>query len=129
MKDNIQTIITRIQDHLPERSEIIVTGESYQVRELYDHPDWEVRTKKLQPYDWSFQHNEFVIGEDSCGNFFTVNNKGSIFFLDHETDVRTFLCGSLKEFSSRLQKPEDVNLPPHKVISGWVDPDFKPEFD
>lgn len=129
MKDNIQTIITRIQGHLPERSEIIVNGESYQIRELYDYPDWEVRTKKLQQYDWIFQHNEFVIGEDSCGNFFTVGNKGSIFFLDHETDVRTLLCGSLKEFSSRLQKPEDVDLPPHEIISVWIDPDFKPEFD
>jgi len=129
MKDDIQTIISRIQENLPERSEIIVNGESYQVRKLYDYLDWKVKTKELQQHDWNFQHNEFVVGEDSCGNFFTVNNEGSIFFLDHETDLRTLLCGSLEEFGSLLQKPEDVDLPPHKVISVWVNPDFKPEFD
>ena len=129
MKDKLQSIVTQIQEKVSTRFEIISNGEPYQIREVYDLPNWKQRTQWLQQHDWTFFPGELVFAEDSNGNFFTIGSQGHISFLDHETDERTPLCDSLEEFSSRLQEPEDVELPPHKVISVWVDPDFKPEFD
>jgi hypothetical protein len=128
MKEDTQTIVAAIRELVSTQFELIANGEPYQVREVYDLPKWTEHTKWLQQHDWTFLPGELVFAEDSNGNFFTIGSDGHISFLDHETDERTPLCDSLEEFKSRLQEPEDVELPPLKVISGWVDPDFKPEF-
>ena len=129
MTDTTQTMVARIKRGLRQRYELIADGEPYQVRDVFEHADWEKKTADLKRHDWDFRTGEVVFAEDSNGNFFTIGSDGSISFLDHETDERTRLCESLAQFEERLQEPEAIELPPHKVISVWVDSDFKPEFD
>jgi hypothetical protein len=67
--------------------------------------------------------------DDDCGNIFTVSRDGKILFWDHETEEIKPLAESFEEFSDHCTEPEDVELKEGDVISVWVDPDFKPEFD
>lgn len=129
MANNTRTIIAKIKKELRQRYELTVNGVSFQVQQLLDHTEWQKKTDELKKYDWTFLPGEVVFAEDSNGNFFTLSQDGSVFFLDHETDERTQLCKSLIHFEELLQEPEDIELPPHSVISVWVDPNFKPEFD
>jgi len=73
------------------------------------------------------------IAEDSSGNYVWGDPAtGSIFFWDHENDEPTAaIAPDLGTFLSILQ-PFDANsvrLEPGQDLGGWVDPDFKPEFD
>ena len=103
--------------------------EAYEIREVYDASTWEARTNQLRRNDWSFLDGELVFAEDSNGNFFTIESQGRVHFLDHETDERVRLAETLDEFGSKLKEPREADIPPHKVISVWVDPNFKPEFE
>ena len=129
MNENTQTIVDRIRKRIHHCFEIIAVGEQFQIQEIYDYSEWENRTDELKRHDWEFRIGEVVFAADSNGNFFTICSDGSVSFLDHETDERTYLCESLAQFEEHLEEPQDVALPPQKVISVWVDPDFKPEFD
>lgn len=126
---DLQSTIDSIRHQLSGRSEIEIGAEAYEVREVYDVSTWEERTNQLKGNDWTFIPGELAFAEDSNGNFFTIDSKGRVHFLDHETDERVHLAETLDEFGSKLKEPRDVDLPPHKVISVWVDPDFKPEFE
>lgn len=72
------------------------------------------------------------IAEDSNGNYIYIRKDDySVYFWDHEVeggDKR--LAASFGEFIDGLQPydPATAPLPPHRVVSSWVDPNFKPEF-
>lgn len=77
-------------------------------------------------------NNVWPIAADSNGNYICIRkNDFSVLFWDHEVENGDkHLASSFGEFLERL-KPYDPSsdpLPPHRVISSWVDPDFKPEF-
>jgi hypothetical protein len=113
---------------LPERSEYSNAGVAYGVREIFTFNSWTERTDRMSEADWHFEKGELVFAEDSCGNYFTIRSDGSVWFLDHETDERTGLAGDLRQFLEGLHKPEEITLPPHKVLKVWVRPGFKPKF-
>ena len=73
MKDDIQTLVTRIQAHLSERFEIMANGEPYQVQEAYDLPNWKERT------DWSSSTTgHFTPGNSSLPKTATATSSPSV---------------------------------------------------
>lgn len=67
--------------------------------------------------------------DDDCGNLFAASDDGCIAFWDHETGEITKIADSFDEFVAHCTKHDDVELEEGQVISTWVNPDFKPEFD
>jgi hypothetical protein len=67
--------------------------------------------------------------DDDCGNLFAASGVGHIAFWNHETGKITKLADSIDEFAAHCTKNDDVELKEGQVISTWVNPDFKPEFD
>jgi hypothetical protein len=65
-----------------------------------------------------------VLAKDSCGNFFTVVNNGSVWFWDHETDDLVHLADSVEEFISGCTNPPEIEFDQSKVKSAWIDPAF-----
>ena len=68
------------------------------------------------------------IAEDGCGNFICLSlaepNRGSISFLDHETDIQHPVASSLTELISALYELPPIQFLPGQVKSAWIDPDF-----
>jgi len=64
-----------------------------------------------------------IIAEDGCGNYFCLIN-GKVVFWDHETNDKTVLANSTKEFVAGCSKPANVELKPEQIISSWIDPEF-----
>jgi SMI1-KNR4 cell-wall len=80
-----------------------------------------------------FPDQAIPIAEDDCGNYVWLHPKtGEIFFWDHEIECDgQRIAESFDSFLSMLQPfdPASIKVQPGKVISVWIDPDFKPEFD
>jgi hypothetical protein len=121
-------IILKTEANLSEKSEYSKNGVAYGIHELYEFKTWKEKTEQMAKCDWHFEQGELVFAHDASGNYFTIQNDGSIWFLDHETDERTALAKDLDEFIHGLHAPEKITLPPHKVLKVWVNPDFKPKF-
>ncbi|MFH2047145.1 MAG: SMI1/KNR4 family protein [Pseudomonadota bacterium] len=87
----------------------------------------------IREYDLDFYPDGFPVdtwmpfADDDCGNIFAVSADGKIAWWDHETDEITVLSDSFEEFCMNCGSGEDVE--DGQVISTWVNPDFKPEFD
>ena len=114
---------------LSEFFEFQKDGELFEVRCIFEVNKWVSKTEELSKHEWEFLEGEYVFAEDSNGNYFCIQDDGKVYFLDHETDDRVMLSEGLEGFFNLLQKAEDIELPKHKVLKVWVDPDFKPEFD
>src|SRR5437879_4376471 len=125
--DHTSLILEAIKN-LPERSEYSKNGVAYNVRKIFAFASWNEITERMSETDWHFVMGELVFAEDSCGNYFTIRSDGSVWFVDHETDERTTLASDLRQFLEGLRKPEEIALPPHKVLRSWVRPGFKPKF-
>jgi hypothetical protein len=80
-----------------------------------------------------FPRETIPLAEDGCGNYFYLSlRSGGVFFWDHEIDGGdTALASTLAEFISALAPFDNssVKLAPGQVISAWINPTFKPEFD
>ncbi|MDO5285303.1 MAG: SMI1/KNR4 family protein [Actinomycetia bacterium] len=76
-----------------------------------------------------------VVGEDSFGNRIGVSVRqadlGSVWFWDHESlDVaEEAVTRVARDIASFLAGLGPLTVPEPDVVSVWVDPDFKPEFD
>ena len=127
-KVSIETI-QEIKENLNRFSEVKTDEDVYELREVYEFSAWKIKTNELLKLEWIFEPDELVFAEDSCGNYFIIRNYSSIYFLDHETDKRIFLSENVDDFKRIIQKPKKEDLPEHKVISTWIDPDFKAQFD
>jgi hypothetical protein len=122
-------IILKAKASLSEKSEYANNGITYGIHELYDFKNWKDKTEQMTKCGWHFEQDELVFAHDACGNYFTIQSDGSVWFLDHETDERTALAKDLNQFINGLRAPEKISLPPHKVLKVWVNPNFKPKFD
>ena len=68
---------------------------------------------------------------DDYGNIFAMapQNSWIIVFWDHETDQVVQICKNFSEFLSSLHPLDHSALPDPDLISTWIDPAFKPEFE
>jgi hypothetical protein len=65
-----------------------------------------------------------ALAEDSCGNYFTTRDDGTVCFWDHETDDLVPLASSIPEFVAHCMDPPPVELDPSRVKSAWINPTF-----
>jgi hypothetical protein len=65
-----------------------------------------------------------ALAEDSCGNYFTVTENGTVWFWDHETDDLVRLAGSVSEFVLHCEDAPPSLTDSNKVKSAWIDPAF-----
>jgi hypothetical protein len=131
MKHAYQLILRDAQKNLAIRNELEKNGDTFQVREIYNQAQSKKKTSELVDYGWPINSDEEVIGADYNGNFYTIQYDGSVYFRDHETDARTLLASTINAFVDDLKKPvvESIELRDDQVISVWIKPGFKPEFD
>ncbi len=73
------------------------------------------------------------IAQDDCGNYIWLDpESGGVFFWDHEVDgPSSLIAPDVEAFVAGLQPfdASSVKLEPGQMISAWVHPDFKPQFD
>ncbi|MBA3029996.1 MAG: SMI1/KNR4 family protein [Desulfobacteraceae bacterium] len=121
MKEPISKEIKAAKSLLAKKNTFILGENWYGIRNLFLPEVWKKKRLGFKKYK--------VFAEDDCGNEYLIDNKNRIFFWDHETDKATKISESIFSFLSLLQEQPEVELKPEQVISVWVDPDFKPEFD
>jgi hypothetical protein len=103
---------------------VAVVGKVF-VNPLTNEPYGPIRIELDHPWFENLDGVKFpILAEDSCGNYFTRNEAGSILFWDHETDDLVFLAGSVQDFLAHCVDDEPIKLPPHEVMSVWVNPAF-----
>ncbi|MCB2156859.1 SMI1/KNR4 family protein [bacterium] len=79
-----------------------------------------------------FPKDAWAVASCYSGNFIYIRKTDfAVYFWDHEVEDDKRLAGSFSEFLQGLQPfdLDSIELKPENVISVWVDPDFKPEFD
>jgi hypothetical protein len=128
MESDYTEIICKAIANLSEKSEFAKDRIAYGVHDLYPFNTWKEKTNQMSKCDWHFNEGELAFATDDCGNYFTIQIDGSIWFLDHETDERAKLAKDLCEFVDGLRPPKKIDLPPHKVLKVWSNPNFKPKF-
>ncbi|MGA2650151.1 MAG: hypothetical protein ABSF28_06500 [Terracidiphilus sp.] len=103
---------------------VAVVGKVF-VNPLTNEPYGPMRIEPSQTWFQNLDGVKFpILAEDSCGNFFTKDDAGSIFFWDHETDDLVLLAGSVQDFLAHCVDDLPIELPPHEVKSVWVNPAF-----
>lgn len=79
-----------------------------------------------------FPNDVWPIADDSNGNYVYIRKVDlSVYFWDHEVEGEDiFLAENFSDFINKLRpyNTSDSSLPSHRVVSSWVDPDFKPKF-
>lgn len=79
-----------------------------------------------------FPKHGILVAECPSGDFIYLDSRRfEVFFWDHEVDSGDKrIASSFGEFLSKLEPfdIDSINLKPGQVISGWVDPNFKPKF-
>ena len=127
---NTKEITENAIRNLPKRCELKVGDGYFTVQEIFPVDRIEEENNRLRKWEWEFRESEVAIGGDPNGNLFT-QFKTFVWFWDHESNERKKLSESLHEFFHSLKEPEDIgiNLDPKNIITGWVDPNFKSEWD
>ena len=121
MNTDISESISKAIANLRERDCYIKDNFWYGINTLFPMKGWKKKRIGLKFYS--------VFADDDCGNEYLTNKTNQVFFWDHETDDVTEIHDSIIRFLNELEKTPDVKLKPGQVISSWIDPDFKPEFD
>jgi cell wall assembly regulator SMI1 len=71
------------------------------------------------------------IAFDHSGNYFGLDPKtNQVHFWDHEIDEEDVLSDNFQGFLNKLEPFDlsEIDWDPSDEISGWTNPDFKPEF-
>jgi hypothetical protein len=119
-----KTLIETAINNLSTRRIFKRNTDCWEVRTLFPVERWDIETESWLKNNHKNKDDFYIIGEDSCGNFFIYYPKNYIAFWDHEIDSETVLCNNLEFFLGSLHEPEPVKLKPDQVKKEWIDPDF-----
>ncbi len=121
--------VSRHDGARPNNNILAVPGDEISVRKFVPV----VEAAALRDGIEGFPPHAIAIAEDDCGNYVWLEPRtGAVFFWDHEQDEHgVLIADNFDDFLALLQPfdPSSIKLGPGQVISAWIDPDFKPEFD
>ena len=121
MNTELTEVISKVRGNLSEHNCFIKDDFWYGIRTLFPADQWKKKRIGFKVFS--------IFADDDCGNEYLTNKNKLVFFWDHETGDIIEIHKSIIGFLNSLEKTPDVELRPEDVISVWVDPDFKPEFD
>jgi hypothetical protein len=70
-----------------------------------------------------------AFASDCCGNYFLLEEFGSVTFWDHETGEFIELANTWQDFVDWLIIPDRVEVRPGQVKRAWIDPEFSAKHD
>lgn len=143
-EDDIQSLETEVGKPLPNDYREFINqfdGASSQNLVFDVPPDNSASIRWFIPVSDVLEQRQFLylenpeilpVAEVECGNFVVMDlsNDGEILFWDHELhEPLVPIAPSFRSFLTQLKVFDPDSLPDAKVISVWIDPEFKKKLD